>query len=530
MIESNNPSAARVPRWYLAYVLLALFNLLSLAASLYLGHALTDLSSRSVAQNSKWADLHGELAELRALAGAVNAPGNDVFDSLDVPKESARADEALKAFQSRYGNVGKQIDIVAQGQDKTGLSSGMQAIEFSLAEMMGETAKIFNFFAAGQADKAGERMATMDRKYAEVNDAFAVLERQIRAIQAHNFEEQLKESDALKRRGYFIAATMLLMVLGALFYGYRSYLQMRAAAHEKERSARAMAELNRTLANVVQKIARGAESISQMSRQLGMGNNDLSNRTQAQAATVEQAVASTEELSATVKRNADHAGEAKTLADATAQLATKGGEAVGRVVSTMNSIQSSSRKMVDIIGVIDSIAFQTNILALNAAVESARAGEQGRGFAVVASEVRSLAQRSAVAAKEIRALIEISVTNIESGSSLVQDAGETMTDIVNNTRKVTTLMFDVSSASREQSHGIDQLGDAMMQIDNATQQNASLVEQVASLTESLEQQVQDIVETLRATNMADEAQPHSLGMSAIDANSEASARRLLTSS
>jgi methyl-accepting chemotaxis protein len=397
-----------------------------------------------------------------------------------------------------------------------------------LAEMMGEAAKIFNFFAAGQADKAGERMATMDRKYAELNDAFAAIERQIRTIQARNFEAQFKESNALKRRGYFIAAAMLLMVIGALFYGYRSYLQMRAAAKDKESSTRVMNDLNRTLADVVQKVTRGAEAISGMSRQLSAGNGDLSSRTQAQAATVEQAVASTEELSTTVKRNADHAGEAKTLAEKTAQLAQQGGEAVNQVVNTMSAIQSSSQKMVEIIGVIDGIAFQTNILALNAAVESARAGEQGRGFAVVASEVRSLAQRSAVAAKEIKTLIEESVAKASSGNSLVRNAGETMTDIVSNTRKVTTLMFDVSSASREQSDGIDQLSHAMMQIDNTTQQNASLVQQVAALTQSLEQQVQDIVELLRATNFNGDAELHAVDVPTLYANNEAPSRRLIT--
>ncbi len=517
----------RVPKWYLTYILLALFNLLSLGASIYLGQALTDMFSRSIQVNSKWSELHGELGKLRGLAGAVNAPGNDVFDSQDVLKESARADAAVKTFQSHFSTVNARMNALAQGDDKALLSDGMNGIEFSLAEMMGEAAKIFNFFAAGQSDKAGERMATMDRKYAELNAAFANLENNIRAIQTRNFGDQEQESTALKTRGYFVAAAMLLMIIGALFYGYRSYLQMRAAAQDKERSAATMTDLNQTLARVVQRITRGADTIAQVSRQLGAGNSDLSDRTQAQAATVEQAVASTEELSATVRRNADHAAEAKSLAESTAQIAAQGGEAVTRVVDTMNSLQSSSQKMVEIIGTINGIAFQTNILALNAAVESARAGEQGRGFAVVASEVRSLAQRSAEAAKEIKTLIEDSVGKITSGGALVREAGTTMTGIIDNTRKVTTLMFDVAGASREQSEGIDQLSNAMMQIDNATQQNASMVEQVAALTESLEQQVQDIVDLLKTTNAADETDHNRLKLATLDNDRDRASLRLL---
>lgn len=500
---SRLPKSSRLPKWYLAFVLLALFNLLSLGAGLLLNHRLTGMFENSVAVNSQWAALQGDLSELRTLAGVVNAPGNDVFDSRDVPKESARAQEALKTFDTRLAKFQSQVDSAAQGEDKTRLTAGLANVSAAMAAMYKEAAQIFDFFGKGQADKAGERMATMDRKYAELNSTIATLENDIRGIQARHFDTQSREANSIQRSERMVAVAVLLMVVGALGFGYRSYRLMRSAAQERERAATEMAQLNGTLARVVQSAWRGSEAISEVSRQLVGSNQDLSDRTQGQAATVEQALASTEELSATVKSNAESAAEAKSLAESASGLATKGGETVAQVVNTMSVIKSSSQKMVEIIGVIDSIAFQTNILALNAAVESARAGEQGKGFAVVAAEVRVLAQRSAAAAKEIKALIEDSVDKVNKGNQLVTGAGATMNEIVNGIRKLSTLMFDISSASREQSEGVDQIGDAMRQIDHSTQRNAAMVEKVAAATASLEQQANDMVELLRQLNPSD---------------------------
>jgi methyl-accepting chemotaxis protein len=243
------------------------------------------------------------------------------------------------------------------------------------------------------------------------------------------------------------------------------------------------------------------------SRQLVEGNADLSLRTEQQASTVEETSASTEHLTATVKANAQSSSDAKQLAEVASNQAGTSGEAVGRVVETMRLIRESSLKVTDITGVIDGIAFQTNILALNAAVEAARAGEQGRGFAVVASEVRSLAQRSADAAREIKRLTQEAVAQVEAGSGLAAEAGLSMNATVDSIRRVTSLIFDIAQASQEQSAAISQLRQAMAQIEGSTQQNAALVEQASASAESIQQQATQLVELSNVFNTGSAAQP-----------------------
>ena len=255
----------------------------------------------------------------------------------------------------------------------------------------------------------------------------------------------------------------------------------------------AMNTMQGKLAEVVVSIQRGAESVATASSQISQGNNDLSGRTEEQASALEQTSASMRQLATTVKQNADSATKGNELAAQASQVAARGGEVVGEVVETMKGINESSRKIGDIIGVIDGIAFQTNILALNAAVEAARAGEQGRGFAVVAGEVRTLAQRSADAAREIKALIHTSVQRVEQGSALVDRAGTTMSEVVGSIREVSDLMGQISRASNEQSAGVAQIGEAVSQMDQATQQNAALVEQSAAAAESLKAQAHKLV-------------------------------------
>jgi len=250
----------------------------------------------------------------------------------------------------------------------------------------------------------------------------------------------------------------------------------------------ALKHMNQNLFDIVAKVRAGTESIAAASGQIASGNLDLSARTEEQASSLEQTAASMEELTATVRQNADNARQAKQLAASASNVATAGGTVVAQVVDTMTSIRASSRRIVDIIGVIDGIAFQTNILALNAAVEAARAGEQGRGFAVVATEVRNLAQRSAAAAKEIKVLISTSVDQVEVGSQLVADAGNTMEQIVASVQRVTDIMQEISAASQEQSAGIEQINQAIIQMDQVTQQNAALVEEAAATSEALELQ------------------------------------------
>jgi methyl-accepting chemotaxis protein len=259
-------------------------------------------------------------------------------------------------------------------------------------------------------------------------------------------------------------------------------------AHGKTETALllgALRDMQDSLVNVVSTVRQGSEGVANASSEIALGNHDLSARTEQQASALEETAASMEELSATVKQNADAAKQANQLAMNASTVAIQGGAVVGKVVETMKGINESSRKIADIIGVIDGIAFQTNILALNAAVEAARAGEQGRGFAVVASEVRSLAGRSAEAAKEIKNLIGTSVERVEQGTSLVDQAGTTMTEVVSSIQRVTDIMAEISAASGEQAMGVGQVGEAVVQMDQATQQNAALVEQMAAAASSL---------------------------------------------
>ncbi len=257
-----------------------------------------------------------------------------------------------------------------------------------------------------------------------------------------------------------------------------------------------LSEMQTGLVNVVARVRDGAEALSLASAEIAQGNQDLSSRTESQASNLEETAASMEELGSTVKQNAENALQANKLAQSASDVAIKGGEVVTQVVETMREINDSSKKIADIISVIDGIAFQTNILALNAAVEAARAGEQGRGFAVVASEVRSLAGRSAEAAKEIKLLISASVEKVAQGSELVDRAGITMTEIVNSIQRVTDIMGEISSASAEQNAGVSQIGEAISQIDQTTQQNAALVEEMAAAADTLKTQAKDLVEAV----------------------------------
>ena len=259
---------------------------------------------------------------------------------------------------------------------------------------------------------------------------------------------------------------------------------------------RALRHMNDSLVGIVSQVRGGTDTIATASREISAGNLDLSSRTEQQASALEETAASMEELTNTVRQNADNARQANQLAIAASEVAVQGGAVVGQVVTTMGAINDSSRRIVDIIGVIDGIAFQTNILALNAAVEAARAGEQGRGFAVVASEVRNLAQRSAAAAKEIKGLISDSVARVDDGAKLVDQAGATMEQVVGSIRRVTDIMAEITSASQEQTGGIEQVNGAIGQMDQVTQQNAALVEESAAAAASMQEQAGKLAEVV----------------------------------
>ncbi|WP_076594101.1 methyl-accepting chemotaxis protein [Herminiimonas arsenitoxidans] len=265
--------------------------------------------------------------------------------------------------------------------------------------------------------------------------------------------------------------------------------------HSKDETGQllqALKDMNGGLLKIVTQVRLGTDAIASASHQIATGNLDLSSRTEQQASSLEETASSMEELTSTVKQNADNARQSNQLALSASEVAVRGGEVVAQVVDTMGAINDSAKKIVDIIGVIDGIAFQTNILALNAAVEAARAGEQGRGFAVVASEVRTLAQRSASAAKEIKELIGDSVDKVSIGSRLVDDAGATMREVVESVKRVTDIMSEITAASQEQTDGIEQINQAVMQMDQVTQQNAALVEEAAAAAEALQDQAQNL--------------------------------------
>ena len=277
----------------------------------------------------------------------------------------------------------------------------------------------------------------------------------------------------------------------------RGDLSMRIAVAQQRDEAgqllQALAHMQARLADTVAHVRQNAEGVATASSEIAHGNHDLSARTESQASALQQTAASMEQLGSTVRQNADNAQQANQLARNASNVATQGGEVVAQVVETMRGIHDASRRIADIIGVIDGIAFQTNILALNAAVEAARAGEQGRGFAVVAGEVRNLAQRSADAAKEIKGLIGASVERVEQGSQLVDKAGGTMEEVVTAIRRVTDIMGEISAASKEQASGVAQVGEAITQMDQTTQQNAALVEQSAAAAASLQTQAGELV-------------------------------------
>ncbi|MFL9926917.1 methyl-accepting chemotaxis protein [Herbaspirillum lusitanum] len=290
-----------------------------------------------------------------------------------------------------------------------------------------------------------------------------------------------------------------------------------ASGDETGKLLQALKVMTANLAAIVSQVRSGTDSITVASREIASGNMDLSARTEHQAGSLEETASAMEELTSTVQQNAENARQANQLAVSASDVAQQGGDVVQQVVGTMGAINESSRKIVDIIGVIDGIAFQTNILALNAAVEAARAGEQGRGFAVVASEVRSLAQRSAAAAKEIKSLIDDSVSKVDVGSKLVEQAGSTMNEVVTSVRRVTDIVAEITSASQEQSDGIGQVNLAITEMDNATQQNAALVEQAAAAAQAMQDQAAKLGEVVSQFKLA--AHEAGLGAAATAARS-----------
>jgi methyl-accepting chemotaxis protein len=456
----------------------------------------------SEAQSSVWA-LRWGVANYLATSDA-GAKAKVVADS---PKLRSQFDTSMKSYEQT------QISVAERAK--------LDELRGAFGKYADARLEFFQLMEAGKPDDATAlRNSRLTPAGGATNKAFAeLLELQ---------RKQATESAAADTRSLSNARTGLLVIFGiavaaalaALSWVARSVLRqlggepalvaehVRAVAQgdlsrtidtstaSPDSLLAALANMQTRLAGLVSQVRNASDSIATGSAEIATGNGDLSQRTEQQASNLQQTAASMEELTATVKNNADIARQANQLAGSASSAASKGGEVVGQVVATMDDITTSSRKISDIIGVIDGIAFQTNILALNAAVEAARAGEQGRGFAVVASEVRSLAQRSAEAAKEIKSLIGASVEKVEAGSKLVGDAGANMADIVAQVKRVADLIGEISSATLEQTSGIGQVSDAVSQLDQVTQQNAALVEESAAAAESLKAQARQLVDVV----------------------------------
>ncbi len=380
------------------------------------------------------------------------------------------------------------------------------------------------FHSAGQDPQAGDQAVKgMDREPAKLLDQAGELIQKAAAATAQTAAERARNATVLSLAVMLIVCTAGI-VAAVLFSRTVTQpldravqvsqavaggdLTVATASQGKDEVAlllNALYAMQGSLSQVVQNVRQNADMVASASTQIAQGNQDLSARTESQASALEETSASMEELNSTVKANADNARQANQMALNASTVAVQGGDVVAQVVETMKGISTASSKIADIIGVIDGIAFQTNILALNAAVEAARAGEQGRGFAVVASEVRSLAGRSAEAAKEIKSLITASVERVEQGNVQAERAGETMTEVVNAIRRVTDIMGEISAASSEQSSGVSQVGEAVTQMDQATQQNAALVEEMAAAAGSLSSQARELVRAVAVFKLSGDA-------------------------
>ena len=493
-------------------IVLGLFVLVALTAAIG-GRTLSTLNHEFMAHSIKEMQ---DIGEVRSALGDVRRHEKDMVIDYENP-DRVQAHRALwtKAIERA------KASLAAMGEGEADADNEhAQAAVKSLDAYTAASGRVLEQISAGAYDNA--RIA--DKMLARAKEHVAEVERRVAQLQqiidADVGETRERFEQAMAVTFWAFGGVMLLVVLvvvpttllnsvsitgpirrardvaNAIAQGDLTHRVEDGGADEAGELLRTLEAMRQALSTLVGAVRQASDSIGISSGEVAAGNNDLSQRTEQTASNLQQTASAIEQLTGTVRQSADSASQANQLAQSAAGVAQRGGEVVGQVVSTMDEINASSNKIADIISVIDGIAFQTNILALNAAVEAARAGEQGRGFAVVAGEVRSLAGRSAEAAKEIKALIGTSVERVERGTALVDKAGATMTEVVNAIRRVTDIMGEISAASSEQSQGVSQVGEAITQMDQTTQQNAALVEESAAAADSLKTQAERLSEAV----------------------------------
>ena len=499
------------PRLSLGFILILAFVALISGIAIWELHAMAQ-EARQMMQEPLAKERH--ISEWRRVINVAVIRTSAIAKSTDPALVPFFADNAAETTKMASA-LQNAIEPLMTSSEEKELFSKISEVRKAYLTSRNQVAKLKS---EGKTDEAND---TLEKAFVPLSENYLKLVGELLEVQRKSLDQKASRISDIEQtsRTNLLALTLLTIAVGAVFAwsltkGITGPLSDAAVTlrrvsegdlvntiapqgrDETAQMLHALKDMQTRLARVVSQVRQGSEGVAVASSEIARGNHDLAARTERQASALEETVAAMEELSATVRQNADNAMQASQLAQSASTVAVKGGAVVAQVVDTVRGINDASKKISDIISVIDGIAFQTNILALNAAVEAARAGEQGRGFAVVASEVRSLASRSADAAKEIKTLINTSVERVEQGTVLVDQAGVTMSEVVNSIRRVTDIMGEISSASSEQSMGVSQVGESVALMDQATQQNAALVEEMAAAASSLKTQAQELVDTV----------------------------------
>ncbi len=533
-------TASTRPKWHLVYFVLAAFDLITVSAGLYLNHRLMDIYTQSVAVNQQWAHRLGQYSDLAQQAGAVNAPGNDVFDSLDVAGESGRMQKARSEFDSQLAKIREELTHGATDFEATPLLGDLEAITTAMDAMAAEANLIFSYFSQNQPDKAGSRMATMDRKYGEVNTAFASLNLHVREIQHALFTQQINMAKSLRQYEYIIAAFIVLMIGGVTFYGHKIAQEMGKISEEREQHVKDLRENERQLRQQIatnyqqqtHEVSEVVSSLTAASSQISVSLRQLLASTSETATAVTQTATTVEEVKHTAALVKQKSHDVTASAQGAVDIAQAGEVAVEHAHSGLASIrtqmESIARRVVtlgdqtqtisDIIATVKELAEQSNLLAINAAIEAAKAGEHGKGFAVVAQEVRHLAEQSKQAAVQVRTILQeiqdathaaVSVT--EQGAKVVEvglqqslEAGESIQLLSRRLTETAMAMQQIAASSEQQLLGMEQVSSAMENVKGASGHNVSGIRQIESAAHELVQIGQGLRQSIERLKIVDD--------------------------